>query len=408
MLTFMDICYQCGSEAATSPACCPQCGMAVLSVPASLATGSTVRTSVPGYGGSPTISRVQAGPEFVVSAALRPGGSKVRRPSPRSVIVLGAVLALLIGGGVVAFTVFRPPTATSTVRQYFDELADGDTTAALKLVADPADYSPQDQPFLVPRALSDAHARPRDLRILRTDSTTAVTGEPFETVHVSYRIRQETVGQVIVVTKTQDGDAPYLLEEPFLQLGVSSLAGRQLTVNGIAAPTDEVDDAFVFPGAYTATAQGNALIAGATQAAVVQPGESADRPVAAIDLGTPTLAPGAEEAVQTKVKEQIDACAQSTSSEPSGCPFSVFLFGSDASVKWSITAYPSVTVALSSDPTADEPVTISADADDGVAHYVATYTDEFTGDTQTETGDQSFSVEGTATASGGGITVSIG
>lgn len=327
-------------------------------------------------------------------------------------MVLGVALAVVIGGGAIAYNVFKPATATSTVQQYFADLAHGDTLAALKLVDGEFRDSEADYPFLVPKALSDEHTRPSDLRVLHTESTTGFNGQTVEIVQVSYRIRGNAVTQAIAVRKTQDGDPAYLLHEPFLQLSVTSLAGRRLTVNGITANVgaenvDSEDGTYVFPGAYTATAQGDALIAGATQAAVVRSGDFGDMPVAGIDFGTPTLAQGAQQAVEAKVRQQIDTCAQSTNAEPSDCPFSVFIFAQDVSVQWSITNYPTISVALSSDPSADQQVDIGTDTDDGVAHYVANYTDDFTGKKQTEAGDQNFGVQGTATASGSEITVSI-
>lgn len=347
----------------------------------------------------------------------------------RRLLSLGAILAVAIGG-VGLYAVFKPVTAESTVRRYFAALADGDTDAALELVDRtgqpsacgmvvgetdeiPTSCPVPDQPLLVRKALSDEHSRPSDLRILHTDSTVAPSGETVDIVRVSYKVGNESVPQSIVVTKPADG-SPYRLKEPYLRLISDSLAGRDLTVNGIAVDTedngvdsDHADDLFVFPGAYTASAEGGDLLTTATQTAVVQSGTSG-RPVVSIDFGTPTLVPVAKELIRGWIRRELGLCARNTSSAPSDCPFSVAISGSGVSVKWSITAYPTVSVALASDPSAGHQVDISSGASQGVAHYVATYTDGLTGEPRTETGDRSFGVRGTASeVSGAGLTISI-
>jgi hypothetical protein len=65
-----------------------------------------------------------------------------------------------------------------------------------------------------------------------------------------------------------------------------------------------------------------------------------------------------------------------------------------------------VTVTPASQISADEQADFTDSADDGLAHYVVTYTDYF-GSTQTTDGDVPFSVSGTAAVSGSGITVNF-
>ncbi|TDB75297.1 hypothetical protein E1264_40040 [Actinomadura sp. KC216] len=354
----------------------------------------------------PVLSTPMVSLPGVATGPGTPGGAQFRRLRRRTLVILAIVPIVLVGGGFAAYTALKPPTAESTVEEYFDELSDGDTAAALDLVSDASEYSPESHPLLVPKALSEADDRPSDLRILGTDIFSGA-GRDVTSVRVSYKVRGDTVTQTILAAKGTDGEPAYVLHEPFLLLGVTSLAGRQLTVNGIAAELSTEDSTYVFPGAYTATAQGTPLIAGATTSAVVQSGGIEERAVAVADFGTPTMAPGAQAAVQTMVKEQITKCAQSTSGQPTGCPFSTYLFGSVESVTWTITAYPTVTVELSPYPSDDAQVAISSDAYDGVAHYVAKVTDPFGGGTETETGDVRFGVQGSATVEGGQITVSI-
>ena len=83
--------------------------------------------------------------------------------------------------------------------------------------------------------------------------------------------------------------------------------------------------------------------------------------------------------------QAIDACAQSTSAQPDNCPFSTYIGGDNVSVHWKVVSYPNVTPTVSPFPSGDAQVSI--DANDGVVHYDATYTD-YTGATQTDSGDQ--------------------
>ncbi|GAA4634105.1 hypothetical protein GCM10023196_074310 [Actinoallomurus vinaceus] len=333
-------------------------------------------------------------------------GMALRRPSRRMLAIIGIVLVAVVGGAIGVSVVFAPPTPASTVQAYFHHLAEGDTAAAFKLVAHDAGDDLTGSPLLVPKAVADARTRPSHARILRTESRTASTGQEIDVVQVSYKLGHETVTQSIMVTRASGGGSTYLLQSPFLVIGLQSVAGRPVTINGIDVGSDDSDELYAFPGVYTATARGGALIDGSTRSGVIDSGEVTGQPIITFDFAAPTLAPGADAAVQTKVKEHIDVCARSTEDSPDNCPFSVYIFGSELSVKWSITTYPTVAVTPGYDPSSGQHVDFSSQTD-GVAHYVATYSD-YDGKKQTETGDRSFSVQGSAAASSNDITVNFG
>jgi hypothetical protein len=84
----------------------------------------------------------------------------------------------------------------------------------------------------------------------------------------------------------------------------------------------------------------------------------------------------------------------------------VFQGGSDDSVQWTITTYPSPTIAPAANPSADDQVDITDQNQDGVVQYTDTYTD-FSGTQQTNTGQTQFGVSGYATADGSNITVTL-
>lgn len=388
----MGTCYSCAAPLSDSAEFCPYCGMAAVpqTVPASVAAAGPPSTlSAPGPRlASPTVT-------------LRP--EAVRRPGPRTLLVLGAVVVLLLGGGV-AYALLRPPgpSGTVSVERYFEALGDGDAAAALALVASRGLYAPEDYPLLDPKVLSDEGNRPTDVRVFDDPPRQEFRGTRVEAVRVSYRIGDTTVEQTILAGQTSDGE-PYLLEEPFLRLAVDSPGGRRLIVNGVAVEAGDSLDTLVFPGAYTVTAEANALLAGDTRPASVHR-TARGQPVAAVEFGPPALAGGAREAVETQVRQRIDSCALQTAPAPDGCPFSVWVFAEEVSVRWTVVAYPTVEISVEPSIFGDGQAVVEGSG--GVVHYVATYT-TFLGTTATESGDQPFTVHGSVSAAGSAITVSF-
>lgn len=341
--------------------------------------------------------------------ALRAGGAQVvgRGRARRSALIVGAlVVALGVGGGI-AYEVIgaSPATPVSVVQQYFDDLGRDDTASALTLVSNWDQLSSQGPTtLLVPQALSSASARPADVQVGSTTTLSSVGGSPDYSVRVTYKVGGTDMTTDFALVKAPSGaKSPFLLQVPFFDLELGDPGGRAVTVNGITVDLSATSSFAAFPGVYSATAQGNALLASDTETGVITPGATTDD----VTFAAPQLASGAQDAVQAQVKQQLDTCAQSSDADPSGCPFyldTASIAGNITSVQWSITTYPTVTVDAESAPTADTQATISDPSDDGVAHYDATYTD-YTGATQTTSGDVSFGVNGSATASGSDISI---
>ncbi|HEV3172738.1 MAG TPA: hypothetical protein VGZ32_20495 [Actinocrinis sp.] len=357
-----------------------------------------------------------AGPER--TQVLIAGPEQIRRqwgkPRRRTVIAVCGVI-VLAAGGLVAYEVLKPapPSAASTVQQYFTDLSNDDTAGALALVdkstlgdsllgSDPTSFG-QLRSAAVLRA---ANTRPTDVTVNSTVHGATFGGQAFNVVQVSYKAGGVSMSQTIDVVNAPSGSASaFLLENPFLNLDVQDGTGQAVSVNGVAAGTGEVQ-ASVFPGAYTATLSSTALLAGATQAATPGAAGSLGEATLNVTFPAPALAPGAQEAIQAQIKSALDACAQSTSPSPPNCPFSVFQGGSDDSVQWTITTYPSPTIAPAANPSADDQVDITDQNQDGVVQYTDTYTD-FSGTQQTNTGQTQFGVSGYATADGSNITVTL-
>lgn len=358
-----------------------------------------------GYGSGPVVD-YGAGPG-VAGVPVAGVATGFRRQRGRTLLIGGLVIVLGVGGGI-AYEVLKPAATTpaSVVQQYFDDLGKGDTASALALVSGAGSGSGQaSDSLLVPQALASVSERPTDVQVGSSTTVPGFSQVSLYVVHVTYKVGDTSMATDFQVVKAPAGTAsPYLLQAPFFDLEVGDPGGRDVTINGVSVDLSQTTSFAVFPAVYTATAQGNALLAGDTQTGALG-SDTTDT----INFDAPQLASGAQDAIQSQVNQQIDTCAQSTDPYPTGCPFdlySVYIDGSISSVQWSITTYPTVTVTPAAQISAGEQADFSDSADDGLAHYVVTYTDYF-GSTQTTEGDLPFSVSGTAAMSGSGITVNF-
>jgi hypothetical protein len=229
----------------------------------------------------------------------------------RRVILAGAALATFAAGGGIGYAVLKPspPTPASTVQQYFDDLAGDDTAAALALV-DGSDQveGTTSMSLLSSRALASAASRPSDVRVGHT-TTEFGQGSPASmySVQVSYKIGGTIVSTAVDVVSAPAGSkSAYLLRAPFISLQIGDSGGRRVTVNGTALNVDDNSLFYAFPGAYTATAQPNALLAGDSESARLASDPFTGASQATIDFPAPRLAPGAQDAVKAQVKRQID------------------------------------------------------------------------------------------------------
>lgn len=360
------------------------------------------------------------GPTVTFAAPHQLPGQSGMRLSRRSLTAIGLVVVLIVGG-TIAYEVLKPtpPSPQGAVQSFFADLAADDTAAALALVDPSAEQQgtndaggsagagPNGSPstLLTARALAEPGARPSDATIGAASSETdPETGQTLYNVPASYKAGSSTVTQNIAVVRNTSGHgAPYLLENPLLQLAASNTSGQELTVNGIAAGTSDFT-ALVLPGRYTLTLQANALFAAQTLTARPSADGGSSSTLSA-QFATPTLAPGAKSAVLAQITSVLNTCAASTSAEPQNCPFGFYPYSDNDSATWSIATYPSPTLTVTSNYNGGFEIGITDD-DDGVADYTDTYTD-FSGAPQTYSGQEQFGVGGYATASGSTITVSL-
>jgi hypothetical protein len=423
------ICLHCGGPQPGVDAICPYCGQAVIASPGQAGTTALQSTDTLVLPAPPVTATAVGTATMTATQVLAPlppppplpmptdrqlAASGLRKPSRRAKIALGTAVVLVIGG-VVAYEVLKPqpPSAADTVRAYFADLAKGDTASALKLV-DPGAASGQLGTLDALRSaavLSSPASRPSGLTIVSSTQESDLYGRSLSSVSVSYKLGSSAVSQdFTVAADATDGTGakqPFLLENPFLTLEIQDSGGRPLTVNGVSAGAQDVEAA-VFPGAYTVAMQGDQLIAGESQTAAYAP--SGGGGTLSVDFSSPRLAPGAEAAVQAQIKSALDACAQSTSTAPQNCPFSIYNFGygygTPDSVQWTIQTYPAATVSVYDGAGQGEEVKFVDAQQDGVVQWTDHYTD-YTGAAQTSSGTQNFGASGYASVSGGAVQITF-
>lgn len=387
------VCFRCGGGVTTARPTCPFCGMPVL--PELLAPAPAlgpVRTPA-GFMGPPP----RTAPTLTEAAAT---GGAFRRPG---LIALGVVAVLLIAvGGVAAVARLVTPSPAVTVRHYFAALSAGDAAKALSYVRSSDQISTAAYPLLGAPALAGRAHRPGDVHIGKATAVAGVdlpAGFAVTDVAVTYRVRGRAVAQTVRVL-TAGGKLE--LQSPFVELVVSGVQSRPLTVNGVALGSSDVDTA-AFPGSYDVAAAGNVLFAAGSGSATPQQGPQG--PVAQVGLGPPALADGAQAQIQQQVRTALDACAASSVPYQQGCPFALTVPGTDAIVHWSITTYPAITAQPAQTMFGGAAAAIGDDGT-GSVHWDVTYTG-WSGGKQHQSGDTPFAIHGTAQPSGSGIQISL-
>ncbi|MEU8241285.1 hypothetical protein AB0C07_23820 [Actinoplanes missouriensis] len=328
-------------------------------------------------------------------------------PSRRPLIagIAAALVVLLAGAAVIAGTRLLADTPQSVVEDYFDALADGDAGRALQHVNRISELDTARYPLISDAALSDPAVRPTHVTVGESSKADIPYGRDAQIVDVHYRAGETEVDhQILVVRPAEDED--YQVLAPFVALQLTGVQGRAVTVNGVELTEAALAEPAAFPGSFTAEAAGNALYSGATATGVpAQIGQGIY--ATTLDFGTPALAAGAQEQIESTVRATIDKCAATTVAQTAGCPFALNVWGQDASVQWRVTAYPKISVAPAQGGWlgGGAGATISDDGT-GKVRWTAKYTD-FSGTQQTESGEAAFRVTGIAEASATGIQVTL-
>jgi hypothetical protein len=319
------------------------------------------------------------------------------RPRRRWWILAAAALVLLAAGGVTTAIILRAKQSSpaAAVRDYFADLANGDTMAALRLVDAADTFTPSTAPLLTPAALARSSDRPSGAKMVSTVATNLKDGRTATAVSVVYTLAGASALQTIPVVSA---GGSYRLVSPFVTVTVAADPDRRVTVNTVPLPAG-TGPTPAFPGVYAATEPGNQLLAASTATAAIA--SSSGAVAATITLPAPTVAPTAAATVQTAVNAALNACAASKSATPAHCPFR-YDNDSGATMTWKITAYPKVELSV-----VNAAVTFSDSGHPGTVHYDAKTSTFFGLIPSTDSGTASVDVTGTAIASDTGVTVTF-
>lgn len=292
--------------------------------------------------------------------ATRPGtehAAAARLPRWRRpvVIVSGLLAALLIVVGVV-WTIqgnaeARDRAIRDTATGYLKAVADADSAAALRLLAQP----PASRDLLTDEVLrASAQAAPlTDIVVTglqpRSDSAT---------VAVTYKLGGRDVATDLALVG--DGRTSWRLGSGLGELMITNTAG--LRVNG--ATIDQTVHP-VFPGTYTATPTLEAIALDG-EATVTVPSPTT---VSATLQVSPRLSDAGLAQSREAARAALDTCVASTLSAPPGCPWQIDEAGVQVTPN-------SVRYALKNDPWAEFTPTLDLKTltAKGVAHYTLTAT----------------------------------
>ncbi|AZU02529.1 hypothetical protein CXR29_16790 [Brevibacterium linens] len=263
-----------------------------------------------------------------------------------SVVAGGA--ALLLVAAIIVVTqlnghMFGPE---ATVEKYFSELSDGDAEGALK-VAD-VDVPQESRTLLTNDVLGGSKALPDDVTVEDAE----ISGDTA-TVAVTYDVGGSKGNSTLTLYKAGKKALffdDWALKSPdLLTLTVDTPGLKKVKVNGIDVDSDGSTLSLpAFPGLYTIDlAEKSDLITADAVEVRAFLGDDANME----GEETPVLSAHPSDAFRTEVDKQvktlIDSCAKKSVAQPDGCPFGSSLAESyDATgLTWSISSYPTVTVA---------------------------------------------------------------
>ncbi|GGC42780.1 hypothetical protein GCM10010974_26460 [Brevibacterium sediminis] len=263
-----------------------------------------------------------------------------------SVVAGGAVLLLVAALIVVTQLNGHMFGPEATVEKYFSELSDGDAEGALE-VAD-VDVPQESRTLLTNDVLGGSKALPDDVTVEDAE----ISGDTA-TVAVTYDVGGSKGDSTLTLHKAGKKALffdDWALKSPdLLTLTVDTPGLKKVKVNGIDVDSDGSTLSLpAFPGLYTIDlAEKSDLIT--ADAVEVRAFLGDDPNMEGED--TPLLAAHPSDAFRSEVDKQvktlIDSCAKKTVAQPDGCPFGSSLADSyDATgLTWSISSYPTVTVA---------------------------------------------------------------
>lgn len=319
------------------------------------------------------------------------------RPDRRRWVVAGAVLAVIVLGFAVLYsvrtTVYSP---AAVIGNYFDALAGRDADAALAVIA------PEQTAGLARDLLTEAVLAPDSYQPPADPDVGEVTVDGRRAVaEVSFTLGEERRTASLGLRR-EDGFADTVFHRWRLTDGVQQLylgeAPAEVSVNGVRVPAYELDGPRTLPvlwGGYeVGVPDDDPLWDPRTATALVGPDGTAE-------VAVPMAArPAVREEVERQVRELLDACAASTELLPPGCPFGNARIATAEDVRWRIASYPELD--LSAAPDGFGQVTmVAASTSDGTA--VVTGTQRAFGSERPFETEVPFPVSGTVTERDGTV-----
>lgn len=269
-------------------------------------------------------------------------------------VVLGALILALVPLKAVEWFFFRPQ---STVKAYFDALADRDAARAARLTSSSEDMDELE--VLDPAALrSSRYIPPTDVRIdtvKTTEKDTAVAAVSFALAgqrrELSLTLRRDSHATAGLFRRWRIVGGRY-------PIGVRAPGVDEVVVAGVPARLDEGSyevALLAFPGGYSVTLPEQPLLT--APETTLYAGVAGHKGVSSMAQIEPTVAANAVSEIERQVHEYLDDCAASNEPEPEGCPFAVgYTIGEVKDLQWRITSYPTITVEL--DPYRSGQVTV--------------------------------------------------
>ncbi len=263
-----------------------------------------------------------------------------------SVVAGGAVLLLVAALIVITQLNGHMFGPEATVEKYFSELSDGDAEGALE-VAD-VDVPQESRTLLTNDVLGGSKALPDDVTVEDAE----ISGDTA-TVAVTYDVGGSKGDSTLTLHKAGKKALffdDWALKSPdLLTLTVDTPGLKKVKVNGIAVDSDGSTLSLpAFPGLYTIDlAEKSDLITADAVEVRAFLGDDANMEGEDTPLLTAHPSDAFRSEVDKQVKTLIDSCAKKTVAQPDGCPFGSSLADSyDATgLTWSISSYPTVTVA---------------------------------------------------------------
>ncbi|MBT2532568.1 hypothetical protein J7E83_10640 [Arthrobacter sp. ISL-48] len=252
-----------------------------------------------------------------------------------------AVAAAIVAVNLVNNTVASPQ---QPVREYLDALHDGDGGKALGILR--AAVPPGNAAMLDGTALKTASSRLANVNLGDAEER---SGNQV-VVPVEYTIDGSRLRTEFLLEKTGTEwlffNTWAFVPSRLPTLDITVVNSSEATVNGVAVnmPSGRNSFAVFYPGEYEASLNGEYFAAPATRATVT----SRDVPVAPLNLLTQATK-DLKDDVAAKVREFLDGCAADAVKQQKLQPDCPFYFASnnvvkDGTIKWTVTAYPEVSI----------------------------------------------------------------